>query len=236
MQIVPAIDILEGKVVRLNQGDYDKASHYTHDLLHYAKAFAAQSYSHLHIIDLSGAKKGSPQILKEIESLLPLGLNIQVGGGIRTLESARAYLERGVKHVIIGTQALIQPSFVEELVGAFGSDPIIVSVDVRNGKLGIQGWLEEHPCTIEEVLARLIQQGIKRVIVTDITRDGTLSGTNIELYKPLVKEFACLELYAAGGVASNNDIEELSRIGVAGAIVGKAFYEKNLFMRGDGTC
>lgn len=226
MQIVPAIDILEGKVVRLNQGDYDKASHYTHDLLHYAKAFAAQNYSHLHIIDLSGAKKGSPQILKEIESLLPLGLDLQVGGGIRTLESACAYLERGVKHVIIGTQALIQPSFVEELVGVFGSDPIIVSLDVRNGRLGMQGWLEEHPCTLEEVLARLIQQGIKRVIVTDITRDGTLSGTNIELYKPLVEEFSCLEFYAAGGIASNNDIKELARIGVAGAVVGKAFYEK----------
>jgi phosphoribosylformimino-5-aminoimidazole carboxamide ribotide isomerase len=228
MRILPAIDILDGKVVRLFQGNYAQAKFYSHDPAHIAQTFSEQGYSSLHVIDLAGAKLGSPQALKEIKAILALDLEIQVGGGIRSLQTVHEYLDLGVKRVIIGTQALQEPSFIDELLKAFPSKSIIVSLDVRNGKLATNGWLQEHPHSIEMHLNLLEKQGIKQVIITDITRDGTLSGINSSLYKPVVKAFQNLDLYAAGGITSQSDIEQLEQMGMAGAIIGRSFYEQNL--------
>lgn len=228
MQILPAIDILNGKVVRLFQGDYEKATYYADDPLNIAKTFANQGFPFLHVIDLAGAKAGFPQVVKEINDILSLGLEVQVGGGIRSLENAREYIAMGVKRIIIGTQALKNPSFIDELLQAFGADAVSVSLDVRNGKLAINGWIQEHPLPIESVLNQLEKQGIKNVIVTDISRDGTMSGVNSYLYKPLVDSFQTINFYAAGGITTQFDIEDLEKVGVTGAIIGRAFYEKGL--------
>jgi phosphoribosylformimino-5-aminoimidazole carboxamide ribotide isomerase len=229
MQILPAIDILSGKVVRLFQGDYSQSTSYHDDPQQIAQTFQQQGYNFLHIIDLSGAKSKQPEIKKEIASILSLdGLRIQVGGGIRTIDSAQAYFDMGVSRIIIGTQALIQPHFIDELLTHFPADFISVSLDTRHGKLGINGWTEEHPLSIEQVLKHLDSQGVKHVIITDITRDGTLLGVDQNLYHPLVKSFPHLKLYAAGGVASHTDIAKLKACGLAGTIIGKAFYENNM--------
>lgn len=228
MLIVPAIDLLDGKVVRLLHGDYAKVTHYSDDPLTIAHSFVDQGYSWLHVIDLVGAKAGSPQAKNEIESILSTGLNVQVGGGIRTIQNAQEYFSMGVKRIIIGTQAIINPVFIDQLLHHFPADFIVVSLDVRHGNLAVNGWLQESTESIQTRLELLQNQGIKRLIVTDITRDGTLSGINEALYQPLVLGFPNLEFYAAGGVGSYADIDLSKRMGLAGVIVGKAFYENKM--------
>lgn len=228
MQILPAIDLLEGKVVRLFQGDYNQPTFYSHRPSQIAETFVAKGYPFLHVIDLAGAKAGAPQATKEIDSILELGISIQVGGGIRTFQHASDYLTKGVKRIIIGTQALINPSFTDELIQSFGPESIMVSVDVREGKPAINGWLQDYPLSLEELLSRLTEQHVNQIILTDITRDGTLSGVSIPLYTPIVEAFPNVRLYAAGGISSHSDIELLASNGVFGAVVGKAFYETNM--------
>jgi phosphoribosylformimino-5-aminoimidazole carboxamide ribotide isomerase len=225
MKILPAIDILDGKVVRLFQGDYEKATFYSHNPLQIATTFAKQGYASLHVIDLAGARSGTLQAMKEIEAILSTGLEIQVGGGIRTCERVRDLLTMGVRRVIIGTQALVDPSFVDALIQNFPKDALVVSIDIRNGKIATHGWLEEHSHSLDDTIRRLEKQGIRQIIITDITRDGTLQGANFSLYRPLVRAFRNLEFYAAGGLRGQFDIEQLRQIGVAGVIIGRSFYE-----------
>jgi len=227
MVILPAIDILDGKVVRLFQGDFNRVTSYQMTPVTIAEYFKKLGYNCLHVIDLKGAKVGAPQILSEVGALLKLGVQIQVGGGIRTLECAKSYFSMGVKRIIVSTQVLIDSIFIEDLLRNFSSDNVMVSLDVKEGKLAIKGWLEEEKQNLSSILEKLIKQNVKNVIVTDIVRDGTLLGINIPFYQELLSSFPSVNFYAAGGISSHYDIEQLQKIGMFGAIVGKAFYTKN---------
>lgn len=225
MLIIPAIDILNSKVVRLFQGDYGQVTHYSNDPFQVAQEFVQQGFKFIHFIDLAGAREGRPLITKEVEKILTLPVEVQVGGGIRTIEDAEAYINMGVKRIIIGTQAIKEPSFVDRLIAMYGDDVIAFSLDLRNGLTALNGWVESQLLSVESILQRLEVQGVKHVIVTDISRDGTLQGSNPDIYQPLVNAFPAIKFYAAGGVTTNADIEKLEQIGLSGVIVGKAFYE-----------
>src|SRR5579872_7277274 len=174
MLVLPAIDLLDGKVVRLFQGDYEKQTAYHTNPVAVARAFAARGYPFLHLIDLGGAKAGSPQALKEIQAILSLGLLVQIGGGIRSFEQAFEYLSMGVKRIILGTAAITNPRLIDSLLQTFPADAVMVSLDVRKGKVAIRGWREDSSLSIEEAIEQL--KGVEQIIVTDIERDGTLQG------------------------------------------------------------
>lgn len=224
MQIIPAIDILNGKVVRLLHGNYLSSTEYGNSPLEMAKHFQSLGFHHLHIIDLGGAKIGKPQIHPFIPDILSLGLTVQVGGGIRTIEDAKTYASLGVK-CILSTAALENRDLFfrfQELLG----DKLILSLDVIDGKIAVNGWTEKIEKTVDETIREL---HLKQVIVTDISKDGTCSGINIELYKNIILNHPAILLYAAGGISSLNNIKELAAIGTAGSVIGKAFYEDHGF-------
>lgn len=222
MLIIPAIDIIDGKCVRLTKGDYSTVKEYSFDPLDVARKFKNKGFSFLHVIDLEGAKNGclvNPGIVLKIAK----EIDIQTGGGIRKYEDAAKLLNGGVKKVILGTSAFEDPRLVRDLIRDFGSDRVIVSIDIKNGKIMTKGWKESSETDLAEVLEKLKSLGVTEVIFTDVERDGMLGGVDGEF----VKEVAgCgFKVTIAGGVSGKNDIEKLSELGVYGCVVGKAFYE-----------
>lgn len=222
MLIIPAIDIIDGKCVRLTKGDYSTVKEYSFDPLDVARKFKQKGFSFLHIIDLEGAKNGclvNSGIVLEIAK----EIDIQTGGGIRKYEDAAKLLNGGVKKVIIGTSIFENPRLVRALIRDFGSDRVIVSIDIKNGKIMTNGWKESSRIDLAEVFGKLKSLGVTEVIFTDVERDGMLDGVDFGF----VKEAAgCgFKVTIAGGVSSKNDIEKLSELGVYGCVVGKAFYE-----------
>jgi len=223
MTIYPAIDLYEGKAVRLARGDYARMTVYDKDPVAVARRFKEAGASAVHIVDLEGARDGKPANLDVIGRIVALsGLEAQVGGGIRSADVAGKYLSAGARRVIIGTAAVSLPGFLREIAGAFG-DALAVSVDILDGFVAIKGWTE---LTDRDALAfcRFAEEeGARTIICTDISKDGLLSGTNIELYRTLRAQLP-LRLIASGGVTSLGEIETLSALGMDGAILGKALY------------
>ncbi len=227
MLIIPAIDLIGGKCVRLLKGDYGAQTTYGEDPVGQALKFEAAGFRRLHIVDLEGAKDGSGRNREAIRKIVQaVKIPVQVGGGVRTSEDVEQLLSWGVRYLILGTVALKQPRAVSEWVQRRGVEPFIVSLDVRGGRLQSEGWLEESRVSLDEMAGRLSGWGVSQVICTDIERDGTLDRPNYETYSKLR---ALLQdtttLIAAGGVCSVDQISELKRRGVAAAIVGKAIYE-----------
>lgn len=227
MTIFPAIDLSEGKVVRLRQGDFKQKKIYQSDPLVTAQSFEEQGASHLHIVDLDGAKGGVPANFSLIEKIAKkTKLSIQMGGGIRNEQRANDYFSAGVARVIIGTAAVSDPRFLEEMISKH-KNQIAVGVDARNGYVAVQGWLQTTKLFAVSFCASLFDKGVKTIVYTDIARDGLLEGSNLPLYQMLC-ENAKGSVIASGGVSSLDDVKALKKAGVAGMIVGKALYEGKL--------
>jgi phosphoribosylformimino-5-aminoimidazole carboxamide ribotide isomerase len=229
MIVIPAIDLFEGKVVRLIQGDFRRFKIYSENPENVAKKFKEEGAKFLHVIDLEGAKQGRIKNIKSIEKILKEGeISVQVGGGIREIEDIEILLGIGIKRVIIGTRVL-QEDFLKKVIDLFG-DKIVVSLDVKEGKIAIEGWQKITSISAFEFIKKLENIGVKRIIYTDIKRDGTLSGCNIEGVKNIVENVS-IPVIASGGISSLQEIKELKKIKLEGVIVGKAIYEGKFSLR-----
>lgn len=223
MILLPAIDLYEKKVVRLTRGDYAQMTVYNDDPVAQAKLFQEAGAQWLHTVDLEGAKDGSTPNYSVIEAICKdTNLKVEIGGGIRSLDTIQKYLDAGVERVILGTKAVTDPAFLEESLDKFGSH-IAVGVDIKDGKIAIKGWLETAQDSVEDFFTKLCKLGVSTVICTDVSKDGMLSGTNVDLYRQLSQKFS-LDLIASGGVSSQEDLTRLKELGLYGAILGKALY------------
>ena len=223
MFIYPAIDLYDGKAVRLFKGDYAQMTVYSENPAEVAKAFAAAGSRHIHLVDLEGAKKGAPANLATIRAIIEAAdLFVEVGGGIRSMETIESYLSIGVDRVILGTAAVTDPAFLEAALAKYG-EKIAVGVDLKDGYVAIKGWTEKSELTADDFFAKMQDLGVKTVICTDISRDGAMKGTNRELYKTLSEKYA-IDLIASGGVSSLEDVAALKEMNLHGAIIGKAYY------------
>ncbi len=223
MKIFPAIDLYEGKAVRLYKGDYNQVTVYSDNPIEIAKDFESQGATELHTVDLEGARDGGTPNIEIIKSFVEnTNLNVEVGGGIRSMEVVKAYLNAGVRRVILGTAAVTDEEFLLEAVKLYG-DKIAVGADIKDGMVAIKGWVEKSQYTTFEFFEKLSKIGVSTVICTDISKDGAMQGTNRELYKDLSAKFN-MNIIASGGVSSLDDIKALSEMDMYGAIIGKAYY------------
>ncbi len=222
MIIYPAIDIIGGEAVRLYKGDYEQKTVYG-DPCEIAQKFKAAGAERMHLVDLEGAKTGDTPNLETVKRIMEkTDLFIELGGGIRSMEVIDRYLNAGVSRVILGTAAVKDKALLREAVGKYG-EKIAVGADVLDGLVRINGWLENAGVTLKDFLEEMQKIGVKTVICTDISKDGAMQGTNRELYKELAYAYS-IDIIASGGVSSIEDIKALKEMGVAGAIVGKAYY------------
>ena len=227
MEIIPAIDIKNGLCVRLYQGDFARQTTYEKDPVQQGREFQAVGFSRLHVVDLEGAREGTGQNRPVIQEVVKaLKIPVQVGGGIRTRQDIAQLLGFGVSYLIVGTSALASPDEVTRWVDEWGPDPFIVSLDLKRGKLCSQGWVEQSDVGLSEVCERIVRWGISQVICTDVESDGTLDHPNYQTYEDLGERLpGSIQLIAAGGVSQPEHIARLKRIGVSGAVVGRALYE-----------
>lgn len=226
MRIIPAIDIIDGKCVRLTQGDYGKKRVYNEDPLAVAIDFQDAGIKYLHLVDLDGAKAGRVTNWKVIESITGhTNLTVDFGGGIKTDNDIRSLFDAGVAQVNLGSIAVKDPEKVAGWIQQWGADKIILSADVRNEIISINGWLERSTIHINDFVAGYLDKGIQYVTCTDISTDGMLSGPNLELYSALMKRFPAIKLIASGGVSSMQDLRDLEEINIDGVIIGRAIYE-----------
>ncbi len=225
MQIYAAVDIKNGKCVRLKQGKFDDVTVYEQNPVKAAKNWIEKGASYLHIVDLDGAKQGisqNEQILEEIVKLSDVP--VQTGGGVRSLEDIQRKLSKGVSRVILGTVAVKQPLLVKQAVEKFGADSIVVGIDAKNGNVAVAGWEEVSNISALELCLKMKEYGVKTVIYTDIAKDGMMSGGNVEATKELVDKTG-MDIIASGGISSMQDLENVKNSNVQGVIVGKALYQ-----------
>ena len=223
MNIFPAIDLYEGKAVRLFKGDYRQMTVYDPEPLNTARAFEAAGARYLHMVDLEGAKTGGTPNAETVRNIVEnTGLFVELGGGIRSMDVIDRYLSLGVKRVILGTAAITGGDFVQRAVDKYGP-AIAVGADVRDGLIAIKGWTEQSDMTLDQFMERFQRIGVKTVICTDISRDGAMRGTNRALYADLQRRYA-MDIIASGGVSTMDDIRALAAMDLYGAIIGKAYY------------
>ncbi len=224
MFLFPAIDLYEGKAVRLYKGDYNQLTVYHDDPAAVGRDFAAAGAKHIHIVDLEGAKNGNtPNLDTVIRIKKQSGLFCEIGGGVRNMAVVKAYMDAGMDRVILGTAAVENPAFVKEAVAAYG-DKIAVGVDLKDGYVAVKGWTEKSNLDAVTFCKDMRDLGVKTLIVTDISKDGAMQGTNHDLYRKLHKRFPDLQIVASGGVSSMEDLQRLAEAGLYGAIIGKAYY------------
>ena len=229
MYPIPAIDIIEGKCVRLTQGDYAQQKTYNEDPLEVAKAYEAHGLQRLHLVDLDGAKAKrivNHKVLERIAS--GTSLQIDFGGGLKSDEDLRIAFESGAKQVTGGTVAVKAPEVFESWLQRFGPERIILGSDVKAGKIAISGWQEQSDLELFPFLESYLKKGVRYTICTDVSKDGLLEGTALQLYKDIRTEFPELQLIASGGITSMDELEQLREIGCYGAIIGKAIYEERI--------
>ena len=223
MYIFPAIDLLNSKAVRLQKGDYNKVTVYSESPAEVAKDFEKQGARFLHVVDLDGAKDGTTANFDTVKEIIEkTSLSVEIGGGVRNMDRVKKYMDIGVDRVIIGTAAITDPDFLEQAVKSYG-DRIVVGVDVKDGYVAINGWLELSRISCFDFCKKLYDMGVKTIICTDISKDGMMSGTNIALYEELSQKVG-LNIIASGGVSSMDDVRKLSQMNIYGAILGKALY------------
>lgn len=223
MNIFPAIDLKDKQVVRLLKGDYNKITVYGNNPSEVAKDFKKAGAEYLHVVDLDGAKSGNGENREIIKALASKsGLKVQTGGGIRTPEAVEEYINAGIFRVILGTASVKNPEFLKEMVQEFGSK-IAVGVDIADGYVAINGWTEKSELEAFSFCDNLVNIGVSTIICTDISKDGAMAGTNRELYKELSEKFP-LDIIASGGVSHMEDIRELTKLNLYGAIIGRALY------------
>ena len=223
MKLFPAIDLYEGKAVRLFKGDYAQMTVYNNDPSAVAADFAASGAECIHIVDLEGAKSGTtPNFDTVCKIKATSGLFCEIGGGIRSMEVIDKYLSAGIDRVILGTAAVGNLDLVKAAVDKYG-DRIAVGADLKDGYVAVKGWVEKTDVSADEFFAQMQDVGVKTVICTDISKDGAMMGTNLELYRSLSERFS-MQIVASGGVSSIEDVKRLSQMGLYGAIIGKAYY------------
>jgi phosphoribosylformimino-5-aminoimidazole carboxamide ribotide isomerase len=226
IEIIPAIDIIDGKCVRLSQGDYNTKKVYNEAPVEVAKEFEANGIKRLHMVDLDGAKQGKIINIKTLDAIAAqTTLIIDFGGGIKTTKDVEAVLNAGASMINIGSVAVKQPELIESWIGIFGANKILLGADVKNENIMINGWQQSANINVINYISAYINRGINKIFCTDISKDGLLQGTSIYLYKKVLKAFPQLDLIASGGVTSIIDIEQLNTIDCSGVIIGKAFYE-----------
>ena len=224
MLLFPAIDLYEGKAVRLYKGDYNQLTVYNDNPAEVGKAFAAAGAKHIHIVDLEGAKSGTtPNLDTVVRIKRESGLFCEIGGGVRNMEVVKTYVEAGLDRVILGTAAVENPDFVRQAVSAYG-DKIAVGVDLKDGYVAVKGWTEKSTLDAVTFCRQMQDMGVKTLIVTDISKDGAMQGTNHGLYRELQAAFPALQFVASGGVSSLEDVKRLADANLYGAIIGKAYY------------
>lgn len=229
MKIIPAIDIIDGKCVRLTQGDYKKVKVYRDDPVEVAKEFEAADLEYLHLVDLDGAKKGKVVNWKVIESIqAETALKVDFGGGVKTDGEVEELLELGIDQINIGSLAIKDPNKFIGFLQKYGSENFVLSADVKNEWIQLVGWTEASTTTIYDLTAQFEKEGLQYITCTDINTDGMLQGPNFGLYKKLKKRFPKLKITASGGISSVMDLKELKYINIYGAIVGKAIYENKI--------
>lgn len=223
MLIYPAVDLFDGKAVRLFKGDYAQMTVYNENPVAVAEDFLRSGAERIHLVDLEGAKEGTTPNLETVcATKKATGLFCEIGGGIRSIETIDKYINAGIDRVILGTAAVTQDGFVKEAVEKYG-DKIAVGIDIKDGFVAIKGWTETSSLDAFDFCKQMQDIGVKTVICTDISKDGAMQGTNHELYKELSEKFS-LDIIASGGVSSIEDIERLTALGIHGAIIGKAYY------------
>lgn len=224
MIIFPAIDIVAGKAVRLFKGDYSRMTIYNEDPVAQAKEFERLGATHLHLVDLEGARDGGTPNFEAVKKICDnTSLFVELGGGIRSMDIIDKYLSAGVDRVILGTAAVTDKAFLCEAVESHG-EKIAVGADIKNGRVAIKGWLEESRFTLEGFCESMSKTGVGTLIVTDVSKDGAMKGANLEMYRELSEKFS-LNFTASGGVSSLDDIKALAAMKLYGAIIGKAYYE-----------
>ena len=229
MQIIPAIDIIEGKCVRLTEGDYTQKKIYNEDPLEVAKQFEGVGLMRLHLVDLDGAKAGAVVNWKVLEKIAnKTGLIIDFGGGIKTEVTLKTVLDTGATYATIGSLAVKESATFEEWIERFGAQIFMLGADVYEEKIAVGGWLEKTEIDVFDFIGSYMDKGVTQIFCTDIQKDGKLEGPSIELYQKILQQYPTLQLIASGGVSQLKDLEELSRIGCSGAIVGKAIYENKI--------
>ncbi|NLS52562.1 1-(5-phosphoribosyl)-5-[(5-phosphoribosylamino)methylideneamino]imidazole-4-carboxamide isomerase [Hafnia alvei] len=229
--IIPALDLIDGKVVRLHQGDYGQQRDYGNDPLPRLQDYQQQGGEVLHLVDLTGAKDPAARQIPLLRKLLAgVSVPVQVGGGIRSEEDVAALLEAGAARVVIGSTAVRQPDVVKQWFTRFGADALVLALDVRiaadgSKNIAVSGWQEDSGVTLEQIVDQFLPYGLKHVLCTDISRDGTLSGSNVALYQEVCARYPQVAFQSSGGIGSLDDIAALRGSGVQGVIVGRALLE-----------
>ena len=223
MNIFPAIDLVKGKAVRLFKGDYDQMTVYSDNPLEVARDFESKGAKFIHLVDLEGAKDGTTPNIETVKKIAEnTNLFTEIGGGIRNIETVEKYLNSGVDRVILGTAAVKDEVFLKEAIGKFG-DKIAVGIDIKDGFVAIKGWTENSGIDPYVFTEKMQNLGVKYIICTDVSKDGAMKGTNLELYRELSQKFS-INITASGGVSSIKDVEELRKMDIYAAIIGKAYY------------
>lgn len=229
MRVIPAIDIIDGKCVRLTQGDYQQQKTYSENPLEVAKSYQDAGLTHLHVVDLDGARAKQVVNYKTVEAIVSqTNLQVDFGGGLKTTAEVHRILNLGVKQITAGSIAAQDPALVKAWVQEFGQERIILGADYKGDKIAVNGWQEDTEIHLADFIEKYYRQGFRYVIATDIGKDGMLSGPSLEQYKKLLSIFPELKLIASGGISSVQDLQELQAVGCQSAIVGKAIYEGNI--------
>lgn len=226
IELIPAIDIIDGKCVRLTKGDYTQQTTYSDSPADVARRFEDLGFKRLHVVDLDGAKSRhivNKKCLNDISRLT--SLEIDFGGGLKTDDDIQAAFDNGAAMVTVGSVAISAPDLFAKWIGTFGADKIILGADTRDGKVSINGWKEDSATDIFDMLDTYVSMGISKVLCTDISKDGTMQGPAISLYEEIMRRHPSLHLIASGGVSGNDDIVNLDRSGIPAVVFGKAFYE-----------
>lgn len=232
MKIIPAIDIYEGKTVRLLEGDYNKVSYYNSEPLEQALIYENFGFEHLHIVDLAGSKSGSISVFNTIEKIKSsTKLRIEFGGGIRSIANVEEAYAAGVDDVIIGSLSVTGQDEFRSIIDKFGPAGIIVASDVRDRMIAIKGWTEQSTLSLAQHIEFCSTLGIEKYLCTDISRDGKLTGTNIELYSEVLDEFPDIKLIASGGIKDIEDVKNVRLTGVYAAVIGRAIYENKIDLK-----
>ena len=226
MHIIPSFDLMDGRLVRLRQGDFDQKTEYPADPLELARELEAAGIRRLHVVDLDGAREGRPVNLSVLEQIAArTRMEIDYGGGLRSIPALRQVWDAGAAMFSVGSVAVLAPDEFSAWVERFGADRFLVGADVRDRLVAVHGWTEQTTLGLFDFIIRLQKLGIHQISVTDIARDGELGGPAIELYRDILAHFPDIQLVASGGISNVPDLEELQSMGCAGAIVGKAFFE-----------
>ncbi len=226
MMILPAIDLIGGRCVRLSQGDYEQKKQYDASPLEMVEAYVRHGLRRIHVVDLDGAKASRPENLDVLRQIAAVeGAEIEWGGGIKSAEALKQVFDAGARYAVVGSVAARQPELFEEWLGEFGAERMVLGADVKGGRVSVNGWQEEVDLTIDQLIDRFLPLGLSQVICTEISRDGMLQGPATELYVRLQKKYPTIDITVSGGISSRADIDQLRQLGLRKVIVGKAIYE-----------